>query len=175
MHIKHVSPSSFYPEKQITQATFLAAACVALLLFVPFYLSAQSDITARGNLAIAVKNAILSDPRSANLSQAEINSVAYALTEKATAQGITPHDLYWRPTLAHTIAAAAEAAAARDSCGSAPSWLCAFNRGLGLSGSDMIVPVLFGVLIMLVLALVAGYLELLHRNRLRVQDGSPRV
>jgi len=147
----------------------LATALAGILIIAPFYIHAQADISARGDLAIAVKNAILSDPRSANLSPEQINTMAYALTEKASAQSITPHDLYWRPTLAHTIMVADSAVSARNNCGKVPAFMCALNKTLGFSGADMTILILLGVLIMLILAVIAGYLELEHRGRIRLQ------
>lgn len=148
---------------------WFAGVSLVLLMMIPLSIFAQADITARGDLSVAIRNAIMSDPRAQNLSLEEVAALTYALTEKAVAQGITQHDLYWRPMLAHTVSAADEAAAARNYCGSVPEPLCSFNKYLGLSGSDMTVPIALAVLVILILALAAGFLELQHRNRLRAE------
>lgn len=121
------------------------------------------------DLSSTIRNALLLDPRTANLSEAELNRMIDTLTAQAVAQGITPHDMYWRPTLPHTIAASDAAALAQNDCGQLPRFLCDFNHSLGFKGSDMSIPIALGVLAALILALFAGYLELQHRNTIRSQ------
>ncbi|MBI2030525.1 hypothetical protein HYT05_02795, partial [Candidatus Kaiserbacteria bacterium] len=115
-----------------------------------------------------VKSAILSDPRSQSLSSEEVNAISLALTQQAEAQGMTQHDLLWRPALAHTVAPLDEVAYTGNECGKVPTVLCGVNRSLGLPGSDMTIVVMLSVLLVLILAATAGYLELQHRNKMRL-------
>jgi hypothetical protein len=140
-----------------------------LLVAAPHYLHAQSGTNLQGDMGMAIKSAILSDPRSQSLSSEEINAIAYALTQQAQAQGMTQHDLLWRPALAHTVAPLDEAAYTGNDCGKVPTVLCGVNRSLGLPGSDMTIVVMLSVLLVLILAATAGYLELQYRNRLSAQ------
>ncbi|MBI2030251.1 hypothetical protein HYT05_01370 [Candidatus Kaiserbacteria bacterium] len=148
----------------------LAALALAMMLIVaPWYASAQNDTSLRGDMNIAIKSAILSDPRSQSLSLEEINVISLALTQQAQAQGMTQHDLLWRPALAHTVAPLDEAAYTGNDCGKVPTVLCGVNRSIGLPGSDMTIVVMLSVLLVLILAATAGYLELQHRNKMRLQ------
>jgi hypothetical protein len=166
------SIATFEPSRTSARLSLAALATLVLammLIAAPWYARAQSDTSLRGDMNATVKSAILSDPRSQSLSSEEINVIALALTQQAQAQGMTQHDLLWRPALAHTVAPLDEAAYTGNDCGKVPTVLCGVNRSLGLPGSDMTIVVMLSVLLVLILAATAGYLELQHRNKMRLQ------
>lgn len=152
----------------MVQGALFAIALTALLFIAPLYLNAQSDISLRGDMSATIKNALLTDPRAQSLSPEELDAISFTLTRQAQAQGMTQHDLLWRPALAHTITAN-EITGAGNTCGNVPLFICGVNQSIGLSGSDMTIVILLGVLVVLILATTAGYLELRHRNKLRMQ------
>lgn len=165
----HATFELFHVQTRLIQTLCVAFALALMMIATPLYLNAQSDLSLRGDLNSTVKSAILSDPRSQSLSSEEVNAIAYALTQQAEAQGMTQHDLLWRPALAHTVAPLDEVAYTGNECGKVPTVLCGVNRSLGLPGSDMTIVVMLSVLLVLILAATAGYLELQHRNKMRLQ------
>lgn len=171
-HVYMQSHLTFEPSRASARLSLGALAVFALVFMMiatPLYLNAQSDLSLRGDLNSTVKSAILSDPRSQSLSSEEVNAISLALTQQAEAQGMTQHDLLWRPALAHTVAPLDEAAYTGNDCGKVPTVLCGVNRSLGLPGSDMTIVVMLSVLLVLILTATAGYLELQHRNKMRLQ------
>lgn len=166
MHGQSVSAPFFIPREKFVYGFFLTIVILTFLLAVPLYLYAQVNTSGPNDFSATIKSALLSDPRARSLSPDQLSALVYALMQQATAQGMTRHDILWRPVLAHTITLGEPAVA--DTCG-IPAPLCALNRSLGFSGSDLTIPVSLGVLAAIILALLAGYLELQHRNRLRVE------
>jgi len=137
------------------------------LLIVPFNTHAQATVSTQSDMNATIKNALLTDPRAQALTPAQINAISLSLAKQAQVQGMTPHDLLWRPVLVHTLAP--DVAGVQNTCGIVPGPICAFNKSVGLSGSDMTIMTLLGVVMVLILALTAGYLELRHRNKIRLQ------
>src|SRR3989344_6096780 len=68
------------------------AISLALLLLAPLTLTAQT-----GELEDTIRAAILSDPRTAAMSEAEIDAMVAALAQEAATQGVTSQDIAWRP------------------------------------------------------------------------------
>ncbi|MBI5004084.1 hypothetical protein HZC00_03250 [Candidatus Kaiserbacteria bacterium] len=155
-------------QARLFQGVFVWFVLALLLITTPLYLNAQSDLSLRGDLNSTIKNALLSDPRSQSLSQEELDTLSITLTKNAQTQGMTAHDILWRPTLAHTVTVD-EIAGPGSNCGNIPTFLCGVNRSLGLAGSDVTIMVLLGVFVAIILAVTAGYFELQHRNKMRLQ------
>lgn len=128
---------------------------------------AQVNTSSNDDLSSAIKSAILADPRSDSLSSAQITAMVDSLTKQASAQGMKARDLMWRPLLAHSMAPATAVAEAENDCGNLPAPLCTFNKSLGLNGSDVTFFVWLGVALTIILALIAGALEVRHWRKTR--------
>lgn len=154
--------------QMVLYTVFFLALILIFCTIIPTRIHAQSSVSPRGDLSLTIRDVILADPRSASLSSGEIDAMVSKLTAQASAQGITQHDLLWRPTLTHATSPDGVNTPV-NSCGATPASLCAINRVFGFNGSDTTLLILLGVLGVLILALVAGYLELQHRNNQRIQ------
>ena len=151
----------------IQSVVLIVAACFcAYIALRPMYLGAQASL-GQSELSQTIKQAIMSDVRSGQLSEQQIDRLAVALALKAQEQGMTSHDILWRPALAHTMMAAAANGVDGSYCGDLPNVLCELNQKLGRAGADPAVPVMLGVAFAIVLALSAAFLELRHRNKVR--------
>jgi len=64
-------------------------------LMVPLLIHAQA--TSQSALDATIRAAIMQDPRSANLSAAQINSMVVALSAQAQTQGLTAQNIAYRP------------------------------------------------------------------------------
>lgn len=105
----------------------------SVALAVPFLVSAQEDLQA------SVRAAIMADPRTANLSEAQIEAMVATLSQHAQAQGVTPADIAWRP--AEDI----QAQSSNVFCGSFPAYLCTISASYGFLGPDYIWPLWLGI------------------------------
>ncbi len=70
------------------------AALVSISLFIPFLIHAQT--TSPNTLAATIRAAIMKDPRSANLSPAQVDTIVNALSVKAQTQGLTAQNIAYR-------------------------------------------------------------------------------
>lgn len=118
---------------------------VALLFLVPLALSAQTG----AELQATIRAAILSDPRTAAMSEAEIDAMVVALSQEAAAQGVTSQDITWRPQ------EEAGAGNQASSCG----MLCMLTNAFGFDGSDVTIPIGLGVSSALLLFLIGSLLH----------------
>lgn len=119
---------------------------MVLLFSLPIISSAQ----VADDLHETVRAAILADPRTSLMSEAEIEEMVVALTEEATVQGITSADIAWRPQEAKE--------AESTGCENVPEFLCALNRAFGFDGSDAKIPIGLGVSSALLLFLIGSIL-----------------
>lgn len=132
------------------QGIVLSAALVVLLsLATPSLGYAQErDV----ELQATIRAAILFDPRTAEMSEEEVGAMVAALSEKAASQGVTSHDIAWRPT--------EEQAGESSPCGSIKGFLCTLTDAFGFTGSDLAIPIGLGISSALLLFLIG---MLLHR------------
>jgi hypothetical protein len=138
--------------------TAMAIGLVAALfvLFAAPYAIAQSQDDLRGT----IRAQLLSDPRTANLSEAELNAMVELLASEAEAQDISSADITWRPQVEEPVAEAP--VVAYDYCGATPHFLCAFNIAFGFAGTDPTMPFVLGAAAM---GLVWVLAEILHRHK----------
>lgn len=138
------------------------ALCVSAILLPPRLASAQpasADSSAQaGDLRSTIRAELLSDPRTAGLLEADLEAMVEALANEAQKQGLTAHDITWRPASGQTSAAAA------SSCGNIPTPLCTLNQAFGFSGADPTLPVWLGIAVALLILLIGIMLELRHRG-----------
>ena len=145
------------------EKTYALALLIALtvLFSTPFAFAQESDLRA------TIRAQLLSDPRTANLSEADLSAMVELLAGEAQQQNITSSDITWQPQ--KTEEPAAPESVAYDACGSIPAFLCAFNVALGFAGNDPTVPFLIGGA---ALALVWLLAEILHRHKKHFVHGS---
>ena len=118
-------------------------ACV-LILFVA--LSSPARAQEESTLRSTIRAALIADPRTAALTDTELEQMVSALEGEAEAQGFTPEDIVWRP---YTGEVGFESA-----CGDLPYFLCALNQAFGFDGSDLAIPFGLGVSSALLLFLI---------------------
>ena len=150
-HILHI--------RAIALSLILAALIIlALVAIIPRTVLAQS--TAQDELRATIKAEILSDPRTTGLSQTQIDAIVDALTAEAQKEGLTAHDITWRPAQS----AAAAQTTQTDTCGNVPAPLCALNQAFGFSGSDPTMSVWLGIAAALLILIIGIMLEMRHRQ-----------
>lgn len=115
-------------------ATLLFSLLFVCIALVPAVSSAQQD-----DLNATVRSAILSDPRSASMTSAEIDAMVEILSGQAQEQGVTAQDITWRP--AEPVVETSDTSA----CGSLPAFFCQLNWAFGFDGSDLKIPIGLGV------------------------------
>jgi len=114
------------------RAFLLVALCIACFALMPVLSLAQES-----DLSATIRAALLSDPETANLSEAELDAMVAALATEAEEQGVTGEDIAWRPS---EMAPAGMAAEQADTCGNVPGFLCALNESLGFAGGNTLIP-----------------------------------
>src|SRR3989344_8111132 len=122
------------------------AVSLALLLLVPLTLTAQT-----GELQATIRAAILSDPRTAAMSEAEIDAMVAALAQEAAAQSVTSQDIMWRPQEEGGFTSEI----GLGSC----NMLCKLTNAFGFDGSDVTIPIGLGVSSALLLFLIGSPLD----------------
>ncbi|QQG38147.1 MAG: hypothetical protein HYS26_01160 [Candidatus Kaiserbacteria bacterium] len=144
-------------------ATYAFLVFLALTLLVSFasFAYAQTDEELRST----VRAAILSDPRSASMSEAEIDAMVEALSGQAAEQGVTASDITWQPQQSEFPATSK---GEPTSC-AYPTLLCSLNEAFGLSGSSILLPTALGVVSALLLAVVAMMIEHHRKERFSAQ------
>lgn len=125
---------------------------LTVLLALPFVAIAQTN----AELEATIRSAILSDPRTADMTEAEIDAIVAALAEEAGAEGVTSYDILWQPQQ-ETLATVEPV----QTC-SLPQIFCTLNQALGLDGSDIAIPIGLGVTAALLLFVIGSILH--HRH-----------
>lgn len=138
----------------------ITSVSISLLLLVAFALPlVTSAQAANEDLRATIRAAILSDPRTAQMSEAEVESMVEALSAEAETQGVTSDDIVWRPAEPVQEPVPQEEA---TTCGSMPTFFCTLNEALGLDGSDIAIPIVLGITAALLLFVIGSIL--LHRH-----------
>ena len=125
---------------------------VVLAWLAPLALHAQTA-TSSSDLRATVEAALLSDPRSGDMSPAQFDAMVDALTKQVERQGMNAQDIGWRPQ--------AQPGAAESACGSLPSFFCNVGTAFGFAGFDPLVLIALGVVSALLICVIA---MLLHRR-----------
>ena len=109
-------------------------------------------------LEATIRGALLSDPRTAGLSEAQVDAMVSLLAQEAQNQGVTSQDIQWRPQQYEDTGASM----GEDYCGATPAFLCAFSLAFGFAGTDPTIPFTLGLASMGLIWVLA---EMLHRHR----------
>jgi len=145
--------------------------CALILLFVFASLAAAQE---NADLQSTIRAAILSDPRSSQMSEEEIDAMVVALAEEAEVQGVTSEDIMWRPQDVFRGHEAGDSSG--EACGYA-AFLCALNDAFGFSGSPLIIPLLLGItsaLLLFVLGSILLHTHGHHPVRGSISSPTPR-
>ncbi len=132
----------------------MCAALVAvavLFVILPFVVSAQGAGGEESDLRATIRAALLTDPRSASLSSAEVEEMVSALTGEAERQGVTSSDIAWRPQSPEESGSGAWDSSA---CGNPSGFLCALSTAFGFTGPDATIAVALGVLAAILLFVI---------------------
>jgi hypothetical protein len=119
-------------------------------------LVAPALVLAQADLQSTIRAQILQDPRTASMSQVQIDAIVSALSQGAQQQGLTPQDLTWRPTGEQPVAPS-------NFCAPYPRYLCVMSAAFGFIGGDYIIPLWLAILSLLFLLTNA-----LHKHHERV-------
>ncbi|MEK7601670.1 MAG: hypothetical protein AAB480_04025 [Patescibacteria group bacterium] len=109
------------------------------------------------DLNATIRAALYGDPRTAEMSQAQIDAMVSALSQRAQQKGLTPSDITWRPLPASGTTAA-------NSCTGFPVYLCTINDAFGFEGPDYFIPIWLAACALLFLLINA--LQTHHRRPL---------
>lgn len=139
---------------------FSAFVLLAMLAF-PIAASSQSEVDFRAT----IRQALLSDPRTAGMDEAEITAMVELLTAEAAEKGVTAEDVVWRPQSEATLAVA------DGSCSLSPRFLCSLNQAFGFDGSALLIPILLGATSMLLIVFFGYELER-HYMRAHARKGA---
>jgi hypothetical protein len=123
-----------------------------VLSLVPQLLHAQSDT----ELEATIRAAIMSDPRSSEMSDAEIDALVLALSQGAEEQGVTSQDITWRPAPAESFNQGNYAVS--DECG----FICKANEAFGFTGPFPLIAISLGIVAAILLFVIGMLLH--HRG-----------
>ena len=127
--------------------TLIVAGVLSVL---PVFAHAQTT-----DLNATIRAALYGDPRTAEMSQAQIDAMVSALSQRAQQKGLTPSDITWRPLPTSGTTAA-------NSCAGFPVYLCTINDAFGFEGPDYFIPIWLAACALLFLIINA--LQAHHRR-----------
>jgi hypothetical protein len=125
---------------------FTLPTLLCTILAVPFFAAAQ-----QGDLQTAIRAALAQDPRSSEMPQGQFDALVEALTAQAEVEGITAHDIAWRPT--------EDAPAGSASRCSMPEFFCSLSAAFGFDGSDIAIPLALGAASAFLLFIIGVFLH----------------
>lgn len=147
----------------------LAFSIVALSL--PLLACAQAATTtatssASSALSSTIRAELLSDPRTASLSQTQLDAMVAVLTAQAQSQGVTASEIGWHPQ-DYLLPQAASAPAA-PAC--TAGFLCLMDEAYGFIGPAAFIAILLGLF---AIALIWILAEMIHYHRFGVHGSLP--
>jgi hypothetical protein len=109
------------------------------LLAVPQISRAQT--ASQDNLRSTIQAAITADPRSSEMTEAQVSALVNALTVQANKQNVTATDIVWRPV----ALGPEELIPVAPACWGFPGFFCTLDEAFGFSGEDQAIPLSFFV------------------------------
>jgi len=125
-------------------------AAIAFLLMAPLATYGQATASS-SDLRATVEAALLSDPRSNDMTSAQFQAMVDALTKQTQRQGMTAQNIGWRPQ--------AQPGAAEAACGSLPSFFCNLSTAFGFAGGNPLIPIALGASAMGLLFVIGMFLH----------------
>ncbi len=136
---------------RITRFSIAILAFVLILSALPFLVHAQGE----DELHATIRAAIMSDPRSSSMSEAEVNALVDELAAGAEKEGVTANDISWRPQSPDSFNAA--------NYGTSPcGFFCKVNEAFGITGSAPLIAVTLGIVAAILLFVIGMLLH--HRG-----------
>lgn len=132
-------------------AQVITTGATLALLILPVALHAQTS--SLDQLRATIKAEITADPRSQNMTPAQINALVDSLTTQAAKQGLTTSQLTYRPQVP------GESASTLSYCS---SFSCSLGQAFGLDGSIPFIPIALIVLAVLFIAIYSLMREFGH-------------
>jgi len=160
--LRTMTGTKYHSARNIT----LLAVVASVFMMFPLLSHAQTSDTA---LSATIRAELMSDPRTASLSQAQVDEMVTILTQQAQAQGMTASDITRRPGDPETFGAGG-APQPVDTCEGTPTLFCVFDTAYGFLGPDTSIPFLLGMASM---GLVWVLAEMIHRRRYPAAVASP--
>ncbi len=111
------------------------------------------------SLEATIRAAVLSDPRSQDMTPAEIDAMVAALSRQAQSVGMTSDDIIWRPAPTDGEATGTATTQACD------GFLCSLNHAFGFDGSDYTIPIWLGACALMLIFLIGGVMEYHHLHK----------
>ena len=136
--------------KMLSLRSLQGLVVLGIFLVLPLLAHAQS-----ADLNATIRAALYGDPRTATMSQAQIDAMVSALSQRAQQKGLTPSDITWRPLPTSGTTAA-------NSCAGFPVYLCTINDAFGFEGPDYFIPIWLAACALLFLIINA--LQAHHRR-----------
>jgi hypothetical protein len=139
----------------------------------PHLASAQATTTATGSAELSgtIRSALLSDPRTHNLTQAQLDQLVASLTKQAQSKGITVEQMLWRPKPNQVFVPpqATDTVVDPYACGAFPRVLCAWSAAFGFTDPTAAIPVALGVITLIVILALIILIEH-HRHQKHIAD-----
>lgn len=142
------------PSLRLLVLTSLFALCALL----PLTLHAQTSTSSE--LSATIRAQLLSDPRSASLSEAQLSAMVDLLSQEAQKQGLTAQAIEWHPNPTTLGANSTNSGSTGDICNG--SYTCLVDEAFGLVGPDTTIPFFLGMASMGLIWILA---EMLHRHK----------
>lgn len=111
----------------------LATLSIAMGLALPLAALAQSSA-----LEATIRAELLKDPRSVEMSEAELDAMVQLLAQGAAQEGVSSDEISWRPAEATPAMVVEEETSA--TCDGFPQFFCTVREALGFDGSNLIIP-----------------------------------
>ena len=142
----------------VLRSIALTAVLTLVGLSIPFLALAQTESTqSDAQLRATIRAQLLSDPRTAGLSQAELDAMVDLLAKGAEEQNVSSKDLEWHPQPVQ--ASQNGAAAAPDECAGIPSFLCSLSKAFGFVGAAIGIAIALGLAAMVLIWLIAHFMH----------------
>lgn len=152
-----------YLRNTVHAAALFLATAFAVILFLPEVGHAH---LAPPELQASIRDALLTDPRTAGMSEEQLSMMVHVLADAAAEEGLTPEEILWRPADPAALDAQVDEG---TSCGLPGVW-CVFSSAYGLDGTNDLLPLSLGAASMLMILLIA-----MHREHHRTLAASAPV
>lgn len=123
-----------------SKTSLVVGVALSVIVCVPLVSHAQPSA---GDVSAVIRSSLLQDPRTANLSQPELDAMVAILVAESEQKGLTAEQIQWRPG-SDVSNSASELYVEDDTCASWPP-LCTFNAAFGFDDPNSLVPAIFGV------------------------------
>jgi hypothetical protein len=147
-------------------ALFIVVGAVSVIPRISFAQAAASSSNPATNidpaLGATIRQQLQADPRSAQLTPSQLDAMVNALTKQAQKQGMTTHDITWRPSDAPSVNASATFVS--DDCGGMPAFVCDTEKAFGVTGPNTWIIIGLGVFAGLLIIVILEMLVVHHRK-----------